>query len=210
VEQFACFSVENHGDIAMPLAKGLLVDEEFPEAVKARRRGVRLEDDFVVAAHRGVTDLEHGGHFGVGCHRGPRAYESHEAPGRVAVGMNLPRAGGHITVTGPAKSLHGRESQIYNGTVWHRAVHHGPAADLVAGKPLLAVRAPRSRALVKIEVDLGTDFLELDPRNDIPLEGHQSLDISDFHTCSRSVRQGDVTSKTTENRHTLTTKSLLY
>jgi hypothetical protein len=121
--------------------------------------------------------------------------------------MNLLRAGGHITVTGPAKSLHGRESQIYNGTMRHRAVHHGPATGLVAGKPLLAVRAPRAGTLVKIEVDLGSDFLEIDPRNDIPLEGHQSLDISDFHTRSRPARQGGVTSKTTENRHALTTKS---
>jgi hypothetical protein len=121
--------------------------------------------------------------------------------------MNLLRTGGHVTVTGPAKPLHGRESQINNGTMRHRAVHHGPAADLVAGKPFLAVRAPRAGALVKIEVDLGTDFLEVDSRNDIPLEGHQSLDISDFHTRSRPARQGDVTSKTTGNRHALTTKN---
>jgi len=166
-----------------------------------------LEDNLVVAAHRGVTDLEHGCHLGVACHRGPGADKSHQPPGSVAVGMNLLRAGGHITVTGPAKPLHGGESQINNGTMRHRAVHHGPAPDLVAGKPPFAVRAPRARALVKIEVDLGTDFLELDSRNDIPLEGHQSLDISDFHTRSRHTRQGDVTSKMIKDRHALTTKS---
>ena len=48
-----------------------------------------------------------------------------------------------------------------NGTMRHRAIHHRPAADLVAGKPRFAVRAPRARVLVKIEVDLGTDFLEV-------------------------------------------------
>jgi hypothetical protein len=57
---------------------------------------------------------------------------------------------------------------------------------------------------------LGTDFLEVDSRNDIPLEGHQSLDISDFHTRSRPSRQGDVTSKTTKNRHALTTKNHFF
>jgi hypothetical protein len=121
--------------------------------------------------------------------------------------MNLLRAGGHITLTGPAKSLHGRESQINNGTVRHRAVHHGPAADLVAGKPLLAVRTPRAGTLVKIEVDLGTDFLEVDSRNDIPLEGHQSLDISDFHTRLRPCPTRGCHLKNPENRHALTTKN---
>lgn len=134
---------------------------------------------FVVAPQRGATDLEHGGHFGVGCHGDPGAYESHEPPGRVAVGMNLLCAGCHITVTGSAKSLHGRENQIYHdhGTMGHRSVHLGAATGLVAGKPLLAARAPRSGTLVKIEVDLGTDFLELDPLDDMRLEGHQSLDV---------------------------------
>jgi exosortase C (VPDSG-CTERM-specific) len=190
----------------MPLANGLLVDEELPQPVKARRRGIRLEDDLVVAAHRGVTDLEHGCHFGVGCLRESGACESHEPPGCVAVGMNLLRTGGHMTVTGSAKPLHGRERQINHGTMKHRAIHHGPAAGLIARKPLLAVRTPRARALVKIEVDLGTDFLEPDSRNDIPLEGHQGLDVSDLHTRSTPFQRGDVTSKTVENRHALTTK----
>jgi hypothetical protein len=121
--------------------------------------------------------------------------------------MNLLRTGGYVSVTCSAKTLHGRESQINNGTMRHRAVHHGSAADLVAGKPFLAVRAPWAGALVKIEVDLSADLLEADSRNDIPLEGHQSLDISDLHTRSRPARQGDVTSKITKNRHALTTKS---
>jgi hypothetical protein len=106
--------------------------------------------------------------------------------------------------------LHGGESQINNGAMRHRAVHHRPAADLVAGKPFLAMRAPRAGALVKIEVDLSTGFLEVDSRNDIPLEGHQSLDISDFHTRSRQSGQGDVTSKMSGNRHALTTESRFF
>jgi ABC-type multidrug transport system ATPase subunit len=77
VEQFSGFSVEDDGYIALPLTDGLLVDEQFPQSVKARLRCVLLEDDLVIAAHRGVTDLEHGGHLGVGCQRGPGAYESH-------------------------------------------------------------------------------------------------------------------------------------
>ncbi len=38
VERFSGFPVEDDGDIAMPLANGLLVDEIFPQSVKARRR----------------------------------------------------------------------------------------------------------------------------------------------------------------------------
>jgi len=58
-----------------------------------------------------------------------------------------------------------------------RSVHHGAATGLVAGKPLFAVKAPRAGTLVNIEVDLGIDFPELDPLDDIRLEGHQSLDV---------------------------------
>lgn len=207
VEQFAGFSVENDSDIAMALANRLFVDEELPKPVKARKRGVRHEDNLVVAADRGIADFEHGDHLGIGCHRSPGTYEAHQPPGRVAIGMNLLRAGGYIPVTIPAKPLHGGKCQINNGNMRHRAVHHRPAACLVAGKPLRAVRAPRATPLVKIELDLGSYLLEDDPRNDIPLEGRQSFDISDFHTRSKPARQGDATSKTTEKRHALTTKS---
>ncbi|MGD9420231.1 MAG: hypothetical protein Q7R22_014940, partial [Verrucomicrobiota bacterium JB025] len=46
-----------------------------------------------------------------------------------------------------------------------------------------------------------------DSCNDIPLEGSQSLDISDIHTRSRPSRQGDVTSILAKNRHALATKN---
>ena len=65
VEQFLGFSVED--DRCTALANGLLVDEQFPQPIKARRRGIRLEDNLVIAAHRGVTDLEHTGDLGFGC-----------------------------------------------------------------------------------------------------------------------------------------------
>ena len=57
----------------------------------------------------------------------------------MAVGMNLLRAGVHVTVAGLANALHGRERQINNGTMRHRAIHHGPASNLVA-----TLSAPRS------------------------------------------------------------------
>jgi hypothetical protein len=132
VEQFPGFSVEDDRDLALPLANGLLVDEQLPKPIKARRRGIRLEHNLVIATHRGVTDLEHTGDLGVGCYKGPGANESHDPPVRVAVGMKLLRAGGHVTVAGPAKALHGREHHIDNGTMSHKAIHHGPSADLVA------------------------------------------------------------------------------
>ena len=57
------------------------------------------------------------------------------------------------------------------------------------------MRTLLSRTIVKIEIDLGTDFLEVDSRNNLPLEGYQSLDISDFHTRPKPSKQGDVTEK---------------
>ena len=210
VEQFAGLAVEDDGDVAVPFADGLLVDEELGQPVEAWGRRVRLQDDLVVAAHRGVADLEHGGDLGVGCKGGPRTHQPHQPPGRLAVGMDLARTGGRVAVARPAEPLHGGEGQIHDGTVRHRAVHHRPAADLVAGESLLAVGTPRAGTLVEIEVDLRPDLLEPDFRNDIPLEGHQSLDISDFHTRSRPARQGDVTSILTKSRHALTTKSQIY
>jgi hypothetical protein len=70
VEQF---SVEDDGDIALPLANGLLVDEQLPKPIKARWRVIRLKDNLVIAALRGVTDFQHGGGLGVGCHRSPKS-----------------------------------------------------------------------------------------------------------------------------------------
>jgi hypothetical protein len=87
------------------------------------------------AAHRGVTDLEHGG---------PRAYQPHKAPSRVALRMYLLRTGGHITVTGSAKPLHSREIQANNRTMRHGAVHHGSAAVLVARQLILTLRTSRA------------------------------------------------------------------
>jgi hypothetical protein len=57
------------------------------------------------------------------------------------------------------------------------------------------VRTLLSRTIVKIEIDLGTDFFEVDSCNNLPLKGHQSLDISDFHTRPKQSKQGDVTGK---------------
>jgi len=124
--------------------------------------------------------------------------------------MDLLRAGGDVAVTRPAKSLDGRKNQIDDRAVRHRAIHHGSAPDLVAGKPLLTVGAPGAGALVEIEVDLRSDFLEADSCNDIPLVGRNGLDISDFHTRSRPSLQGDVTSNLTRNRHAMVTKSRIF
>jgi len=210
VEQFAGFPVEDDGDVTVALADRLLVDEEFGHSVQTRGRRIRLQDDLVIAAHRGVADLEHRGDLGIGRQSSPRADQSHQPPGGVTVGMNLPRTGRRVAVARPAEALHGGERQIHDGAMRHGTIHHGPAADLVAGKLFLAAGTSGAGTLVEIEVDLRPDFLEFDPRNDIPLEGSQRLDISDFHTRSRPSRQGDVTSRTIENRHALTTKSLFY
>lgn len=207
VEQFSGLAVEDDGDVAVAFADRLLVDEEFGHSVEARWRRVRFQDDLVVAAHGGVTDLEHRRDLGIGRQRGPRTDQSHQTPGGVAVGVDFLRTGGHVVLTRTAEALHGWECEIDDGTVWHGAVHHGSPAELVAGDLLLAAGTSGAGALVEIEVDLRPDFLEFDSRNDIPLEGSQSLDISDFHTRSRPSRQGDVTSKTGGNRHALATKN---
>jgi hypothetical protein len=89
----------------------------------------------------------------------------------MAFRMYFLRAGGHVTVTGPAKPLHGREIQVNNRTMRHGAIHHNPTADLVARQLILTVRTSRARALVEIELDLSSDFFEVDSPNDIPLEG---------------------------------------
>lgn len=141
----------------------------------------------VIAPHRRITDLEHGGHFGVGGNAGPGTYESHESSGRMAVGMM------HLmgqVVTSRSQDLQGPctwESQISHGAMWHWETHHRPAADLVAGKSLLAVRTHRARMLVKIKMALSIYFLEVNFRNDIPFEGLHRLDISDFQTRSREI-----------------------
>lgn len=55
------------------------------------------------------------------------------------------------------------------------------------------MRTLLSRTIVKIEIDLGTDFFEVNSCKDITLKGHLSLDISDFHTYPKQSKQGDVT-----------------
>lgn len=55
-----------------------------------------------------------------------------------------------------------------------------------------------------------TDSLESDRANDEPLAGHQSLDITDFHTRLRLALKGMSPSKTRLNRHAILAESRKY
>lgn len=54
----------------------------------------------------------------------------------------------------------------------------------------MTVRATRSGALVRLKIDLRTNFFEAKSCNDKLLERSQSLEVSDFHTRLRPVFRG--------------------
>lgn len=121
--------------------------------------------------------------------------------------MNLLRTTGHVVVAPLAECLGCREGDHGQRPMWHGVIANDTTAYLVAGKPLIAPRTSRPRTLVEFEVDLRTDFLESNRANDIPLEGHQSLDITDFHTRLRLALKGMSPPETRLNRHAILTEN---
>jgi hypothetical protein len=72
----------------------------------------------------------------------------------------------------------------------HRAIHDHAPADLVARESGLALGTTRAAALVELEIDLRSNFLEDHLRNDIPPERGQGLDVTDFPPRSRHLDRG--------------------
>ena len=104
--------------------------------------------------------------------------------------MDLLWTGGDEMVALAAKPLDGGKSEHDYRTMGHRCIHDGASANFIARELGITPWTTWSTALVKLEIDLRSHFLEANSRNDIPLERSHGLDVSDFHTRSRPFPQG--------------------
>ena len=114
----------------------------------------------------------------------------------------------HVVIAFLAECLGCREGDYGQRPMWHGIIVDRATGHLVAGELLIAPRTTRPGPLVKFEVDLRTDLLESERANDIPLEGHQSFDISDFHTRLRLAFKGMSPLKSLKFRHAILTENL--
>lgn len=154
------------------------------EVVQIRLGKVGLEHVGLVAAHGGLTDLEHGRDVARSAHRRPRGHRAQQSPGGVAGRVNLGRPRHAQFPALRATALNNRHLDPHRRPIAKRQIIDGDLslADLLEG--YLAMGAMRLGAPITTHRDLHSDRLDENLLHDTSGELEQGFEVEGLHTPS--------------------------